>query len=348
MGQIHQELGRLPEPGRPAFRRDGFRELRAFVVFNDGRGGLVIGPIDPVVPNGSRPFILILALLLIQGVAFLVVWRIAKQLRRIEEASKALGAGDLAARVSNPAGPSSELAESFNDMAGRIETLVRDRDELLQAVSHELGSPLARMRLQLELAAGSASPEQADRIEAIAYQVDELDQLVEDLLRWVQSDQDALRIESFDAAGPLAHLAELAQLEGLDDKSVEVEVDTPDTVTLRADPRNYQRAVDNLLRNAVRYASSRVRLTLARDGENLIVSVEDDGPGIPAEDRSRVVEPFVRVDPDRDRRTGGAGLGLAIVTRIMRAHGGELLIEQSDLGGARVALRFPLEAAAPA
>ncbi|MDX2088662.1 MAG: ATP-binding protein [Kofleriaceae bacterium] len=314
-------------------------------MFRDGQAGLIIGPVDPVIPVGVRPVGLVFGLALVPLIATLIGWRISRQLKKIDEASRALGAGNLGARVKNPTGPSSELAASFNDMAERIERLIRERDELIQAVSHELGSPLARLRFQLELLADSRGEGQssadAARLEAMAHQVDELDQLVEDLLRWVQSDQDAVRCEEFDAAGPLANLAELAQLDAPETKSIAVELDAPTSVMLRADPRSYQRAVDNLLRNAVRYASTRVLLRLRLEDSSVVVSVEDDGPGIPESERQRVVEPFIRVGPDRDRRTGGAGLGLAIVTRIMRAHGGKLVIDDSPLGGARLALYFP-------
>ena len=227
-------------------------------------------------------------------------------------------------------------------MAERVERLVRERDELLQAVSHELGSPLARLRFQLELLTGDARGDAPtnERLNAMADQVDELDQLVEDLLRWVQSDESAMRCETFDAVAPLAHLAELAELDAGSDTEVSVEVDAPAEVTLVADPRLYQRAVGNLLRNAVRYAAQKVRLHVV-DDQDVVVRVEDDGPGIPVEDRERVLEPFTRLGADRDRRAGGAGLGLAIVQRIVSSHGGRVAIGESVMGGAEVTLMWP-------
>lgn len=348
--EIESELGALPLAGEPAFRREALREMTAFIRFHDEHGGLIVGPLDPVVPVGRKPVGLLFGLILVPLIAIVVAWRISRQLKKIDEASKAFGAGDLGTRIANPAGPSSELAVSFNEMAERVERLVKDRDELIQAVSHELGSPLARLRFQMELFAGAkpGAGDEGERLEAMTQQIDELDQLVEDLLRWVQSDEDALRLDRFDAAAPLGNLAELAQLAAPEQSAMEVQLEAPDSVMLHADPRSYQRAVDNLLRNAVRYASRTVRLRLVIDDGAVVVSVEDDGPGIPEESRARVIEPFTRIAPDRDRRTGGAGLGLAIVSRIMLAHEGSMTIDDSPLGGARLTLRFSKGVTEPA
>lgn len=333
-------------PGGQAFVIEERRQAWAYFRFEDGRGGLVAGPADPVVPVGVFPIGMLLLLVMCPLIAVVVGLRISRQLARIEAASQAFGAGNLKARVDGPRGPSWELAETFNEMAERIERLVRDRDELLQAVSHELGSPLARLRLQLELLTEDGRELPAARVDAMAEQVDELDQLVEDLLRWVQTDAADARREAFDAVAPLAHLAELAQLEGPRDSPVTIEVDAPDAARLVADPRQYQRAVDNLLRNAQRYARSKVRLRLVESETHVVVTVEDDGPGIPAEARARVLEPFSRLDKDRGRAAGGVGLGLAIVQRILQSHQGTVTVGEAELGGAKLTLAWP-RAAAP-
>jgi len=344
--EIRHRLGRELQPGERVIER---RSIDIFVLtqaFSDGRGGLVVGPGDPLNPYGRFPIGLIIAMLSAPLVAIFVAFQISRQLRKVERASEALGAGVLSARVDNPKGPSSELAASFNAMAQRIERLVRERDELLQAVSHELGSPLARMRFHLELLDDDSDSPTSERVEALERQIDELDQLVEDLVRWVQSDEHALRRRSFDAVAPLADLVELARLDGSADGRVVVALDAPTNADLAADPRLYQRAIDNVLRNAVRYASQWVQLRLRTTPDSVIVDVADDGPGIPAEARNRVLEPFTRLEPDRDRRTGGVGLGLAIVHRILAGHGGEVSIGESERGGASVALRWPRGGAA--
>ncbi|MEM9731009.1 MAG: ATP-binding protein, partial [Myxococcota bacterium] len=108
-----------------------------------------------------------------------------------------------------------------------------------------------------------------------------------------------------------------------------------------ADPRLFQRAIENILRNAMKYARGNVRLELTQDEAHVRVVVHDDGPGIPEDLREKVMIPFFREEAARDRKTGGVGLGLAIVSRIMHRHGGRLAIDSSPLGGARVATWWP-------
>jgi len=344
---LRERLGHVPSPGELVFDRTGLLQQWVFTTFSDGQGGLAAGPGHPINPYQQFPIGLVLLIVLGPLLVVMVVARLTAQLRKVEQASDALGAGELSARVDNPSGPSSELAESFNRMAVRVEQLVRERDELLQAVSHELGSPLARLRVQFELLTEEEDvPHKGpvgQRLEAIAAQLDELAQLVEDLSRWVQSDESAQRPETFDPVAPLQDLAELARYHETANQAVEIDVVAPAEAELVADPRLYQRAVDNLLRNAMRYAKHRVRVELLEETDGVTVTIEDDGPGIPEEDRQRVLEPYARLGSDRDRRSGGAGLGLAIVNRILRGHGGAVRIGQSELGGAKVWTVWPRE-----
>ncbi len=108
------------------------------------------------------------------------------------------------------------------------------------------------------------------------------------------------------------------------------------------DPRSIDRAVTNALDNAIRYGRSTIRLSGVADGLHGLIHIEDDGPGIATSERSRVLEPFTRIDDSRSRESGGVGLGLAIISRIMKCHGGSVTIGDSDLGGTRVSLQFPL------
>lgn len=335
-------IGRRLAPGERALYEAGTREHWFYAAFADAGAALEIGPIDPAVPEGVFPIGVILAIVVTPLVAVFVAARIAVQLRKVEQATEELGAGVLSTRVDNQGGPSHELAASFNSMAERIEQLVRDRDELVQAVSHELGSPLSRLRFHLELL-GNASDEaqRRSRIDAAERELDELDELIVELLRWVQSGEGGLDIGRFDAVKPLADLTELAQFHRRATEGVRVVTNLPAQAWIEADARQFQRVVENLLRNAVKYAASTVRLTLTSDGsERVAITVEDDGPGIPEADRARVLEPFTRLDADRARQTGGAGLGLAIVDRIVRQHHGELSIGDSELGGAAIATRW--------
>ena len=215
------------------------------------------------------------------------------------------------------------------------------RDELVQAVSHELGSPLSRLRFHMALLEDEPSEKHEERLRVMNHELDMLDELVAELLGYVQSDELALDLTAFDPARALTDLAELAVLDAHEDRGIEVKLDLQEDVIVYADPRHFQRAIENLLRNATRYASAQVLIELSRDGTNLHVTIHDDGPGIPEEFWEKVMLPFVRLEADRGRKTGGVGLGLAIVGRILQRHGGSVTIGTSPLGGAAFRTSWP-------
>ena len=343
------KLERDIAPGERVHHRVEAPEQWYYFAFAD-EGVLAAGPFNPALPPGAVPIAAPLLIFLAPLVAGFIALRVGHELAKVERASERIAAGELGARVDNRRGPSSELAAAFNAMAERIERLVRSRDELVQAVSHELGSPLGRLRFRIALLDAPATPEEREaRLAAMTRELDALDALVAELLSYVQSDELRLERRAFDARQPLADLAELASLDGPEERAVEVEFAVPDeapadeaaAAEVFADQRLFLRAVENLLRNAVRHATSRVRLELILAGDHVCVAVHDDGPGIPEAKREAVTAPFARLSPERDRKTGGVGLGLAIVARIMDRHGGELRIETSELGGARVVTRWP-------
>ncbi|MEO0323587.1 MAG: ATP-binding protein [Myxococcota bacterium] len=337
--------GRQVAPSRRVHHRVSRSEEWYFLGLPDGVV-LAAGPVHPSMPPGAVPVALPLLIVLLPLVAGFVALRVGRELAKVERASRRIATGELSARVDNPAGPSSELAAAFNVMAERLERLVRSRDELVQAVSHELGSPLARLRFRIALFDEPLEVDERDaRIAAMTRELDALDALVAELLSYVQSDELRLERKVFDPRQPLADLAELASLEAPEERAIGVEV-VGEAVEVFADRRLFARAVENVLRNAMRHAATRVRLEVVAKDRSVWVAVHDDGPGIPTEQRAAVTVPFTRLSPDRDRASGGVGLGLAIVARIMDRHGGELLIETSDLGGACVATRWPSERAA--
>lgn len=341
LDEVERRVGRPVGPDDRIPYRVSQREEWYFLVFSDGAGALAAGPVHPAVPAGVRPVGVILAIVIVPLIAGLLALRVERELTKVERASQALAVGELDARVDNPHGPSAELAASFNAMAERMERLIRSRDELVQAVSHELGSPLSRLRFHVELLENHSEVEREERLQAMTRELDALDELVAELLGYVQSDELELDRRVFDPHRGLNDLAELARLEALEDRAIDLDLALPTGASVFADPRLFQRAVENLLRNAMKYARGSVLLELTQDEEHVRVAVHDDGPGIPEDLRERVMIPFVRLEPDRDRKTGGAGLGLAIVSRIMHRHGGRLAIDSSPLGGAMVATWWP-------
>jgi signal transduction histidine kinase len=263
---------------------------------------------------------------------------------KIAKISKALGAGDLGVRISPMYGPARDLVDAFNQMADRVEMMVRERDELIQAVSHELGTPLSRLRFQLHLLdeslPSSESTKVSDRIEGMQEQLNELDALIGDAMILVESNEVPLKSKEIDLVSVINHFGELTTANDLDSK-LTVDVYTPEPLSLTVDPKIFGRVIDNLLRNASRYARAQIEIHVEVTTHFIEISVEDDGPGIPKEDREKALKPFVRLDAHRSRNSGGAGLGLAIVDRSIRRHQGDIKITQSHLGGAKMLTRWP-------
>jgi len=291
------------------------------------------------------------------------VRRIARPIELLTEASRRFGAGDLSTRVTLPPwwqravrwrrlhhphrrrhglDELVDLGEAWNDMAERIERLVRGQRELLANVSHELRSPLARVRVALELL--PRTPETEARFADVVADLEELDRLIDDVLTATRLDTGTfpLHPDEVDVADLLDGVAARAAHDPLTSAS-EVRVEADGVGIVRADAALLRRALWNLVENAAKYGAPPVVLRAERQAESVVLSVEDEGPGIPAEARARVLEPFVRLDEARTPGTAaerrGVGLGLTIAGRIAAAHGGSLSL--SGERGLRVAITLP-------
>ena len=339
--EVERRVGRPVSPGDQIPHKVSEREEWYFLVFEDGQSALAAGPVHPSLPKGFAPFGVIVALVGLPLIAGLLALLMERRLTRVERASHAFAAGDLSVRVSGKHAAHDELARSFNAMAERVETLIRSRDELVQAVSHELGSPLSRLRFHIELLDNQPEDKRAEKLEAMTCDLEVLEELVAELLNYVQSDDHKLNRKAFEPNRDLTDLVELARLEAPEDRFLEVGLELPADVSVYADQRLFQRAVENVLRNAVQHARARLLLELTQEEDHVRVAVHDDGPGIPEDLQEKVKMPFFRLQADRGRRTGGAGLGLAIANRILQRHGGRLSIARSPFGGATVAMLWP-------
>jgi len=224
-------------------------------------------------------------------------------------------------------------------MADNINTLVASKKQLIDNIAHELRTPLVRLRYRLEMSDNLSVAEST----ALKRDIGQLESLIEELLTYARLDrpQVELFLQSVDLAAWLSErIADIRSVH----PEYEIALDLPQRDNIGvSDTRLMERVLDNLVNNALRYASQRLRVGLWFDGNLACLQVEDDGPGIPLEERQRVLEPFVRLDPSRDRATGGCGLGLAIVQSVAQALGGFVVIDSSPLGGASVRFCWPVD-----
>ena len=336
LDELERRIGRQASFGETIPHRESLRRAWYFIVFEDGSGALAAGPTNLARPKGVPPIGLFLVFVLLPALGTTVAFRIRRGITTVERANQALAVGDLSVRVAENDSSSNELASSFNTMAERMETLIKSRDELVQAVSHELGSPLSRLRFHVDLLESESATKRIVRAQAITQELNALDKLVAELLSYVQSDSLEPNRQTFEPNQGLIHLAELVRYEVPDNRAIDMDLQLQPGISVFADQLLFFRAIENLLRNAAQHARGKVSLQLSREGPKVHVSVHDDGPGIPEALREKVMAPFFRLEADRDRKTGGVGLGLAIAGRIVQQHNGETEISASHLGGAKV------------
>ncbi len=270
---------------------------------------------------------------------WLVVGRALRPVEAIRSRVAQIGAGELDQRVPDP-GTGDEvgrLAATMNRMLDRLQRSSQRQRRFVSDASHELRSPLASLRTQLEVAL--AHPERAEWPAVAAGVLEEgerMERLVDDLLALARADEGAAlaHTEEVDLGEMIA--AEAERVEGL---AVDTSAVAP--VVVRGDAQSLRRAVRNLLDNARRHAASRIVLRVTLEGDEVLAVVEDDGSGIPEAEREQVFERFARLEESRDRDAGGTGLGLAVVREIVQAHGGTVVAEAGEEGGARLVVRLP-------
>jgi signal transduction histidine kinase len=270
--------------------------------------------------------------LAVAGGAYPVVRRLTRRLESLKLGVERFGSGQLDHRVEvSGRDEVAAVASSFNRAASRVEALVHSNRSLLANASHELRSPLARMKMAVSMLDEVPSAQREKLKREIETNVGELDALVEELL--LASRLDAS--ESIDRRDAVDLLA-LAVEEG---SRVEAEVDGP-SLQVRGDERLLRRALRNLLENARRYGGAEVTVELARSSAGAEVRVCDRGPGVPESLRERIFEPFYRL-PGHAEQAGGVGLGLSLVRQIAQRHGGSVRCESRQGGGSCFVLAVP-------
>jgi signal transduction histidine kinase len=301
-------------------------------------------PLVPFVPPSWQRGVGVIVVLVVLFVAVAVgawpvVRRLTRRLQALQKGMEAFGAGQLSHRVEITGRDEvAAVAASFNDAAARIEALVRSHQSLLANASHELRSPLARMKMAVSLIE-DAPPQQRDRLKReIDTNIAELDALVEEVL--LASRLDALRdLEQRERVDVLGLAAEEAARV---DATLEPTQDGK-PIAVVGDERLLRRALRNLLENAKRYGGDEVSVDARREAGRVLLRVCDRGPGVPAEQRERIFEPFYRL-PGHAEKSGGVGLGLSLVKQIAERHGGRVRCEPRDGGGSCFVLALPATA----
>jgi two-component system OmpR family sensor kinase len=270
-----------------------------------------------------------------------IVRRLTKRLEAVELGVKQWGDGDLSLRLPEKGHDEvAVLAQGFNVAAQRVQALLLSHKALLANASHELRSPLTRIRMGLELMGSQPGPEFKDEI---ARNIQELDQLIDEILlasRLDASEADLGTMEPVDMVGLAAE--ECARVNA----DLDAGHDTPSLV-VNGVTRLLRRVVRNLLENARRHAAGRIAVSLRQHAGVVVLTVCDNGPGVPAELRERIFEPFYRL-PGATERDGGVGLGLALVKSIVQRHGGTVRCEGHSGSGACFVVHLPQYPAASA
>lgn len=307
------------------------------------------GLVDTLLTWGVWAFLGVMVAISLLALWALPMWRDMDALRN---AALRMGQGELSMRVhlSRISGIR-HVGESFNTMAERIAALVENQRSLTNAVSHELRTPLARLSFEVDLLDRGGLPARHGRVlRDMRADISELESMVAELLVYARLErptEETVQLETVDtrdwlgeALAQVAHLAEA--------RNVRCVVAPNPPPHVRLNPRYMSRALLNLVQNAVRYARGRIDIALTQCAEGgFELVVDDDGPGIAAADRERIFEPFIRLDEIRDRGTGGAGLGLAIVQRVALSHRGSISVTDSPAGGARFVLRWAADQGLP-
>ncbi|HET8789927.1 MAG TPA: ATP-binding protein, partial [Modicisalibacter sp.] len=294
---------------------------------------------------------LILATLSMLAVAiYLIVRGVEARMARLEKAATRIAGGYLDTRVKVESSDfMGRLGMAFNGMAAQVQSLLRAQQEMIRAVSHELRTPVARIRFAVQMVDDMTEQEAVrHQLKGIDGDIEELDQLIDEILTYAKLGSDNASGVSLETENVECRAIALRVVESLTSLHPRVSLDIApgEEIEAIAEPRYLQRALQNLVANACRHAESRVMIRLTRDARAVRLDVEDDGPGVPESDRQEVFKPFARLDNSRTRRSGGYGLGLSIVQKIMLWHGGSVVVEESQaLGGARFSLLLPISSA---
>ncbi|MCH1503437.1 MAG: ATP-binding protein [Verrucomicrobiales bacterium] len=292
----------------------------------------------------------VVQMILIIGVAgFFIVRPLVKKLRVQEAILAEIADGNLSARVDIKGKDAlGRLSQRLNSMAERIQELLGSQRQIIQAVSHEMRTPTSRIGFALEMLAESKTEEDRQRrIASLNEDLADMDALLEELLTFLRFEDgaQALDLESLNLLAMVSETERRVQ-RFRPELNITTQTLPEGMATLEApvSRKYFPRVLENLLMNAMRHAKSHISVQVI-PGDSLVeIHIDDDGFGVPDDQTARIFEPFVRLDPSRDRQTGGTGLGLAITKRIIDQHQGTITVSKSPLQGARFTILLPQKA----
>lgn len=325
-------------PDGPHHPLDAFADRLAFGPFtaslklDDGRWATVEPPRGLLSPWQQRMLLTLgLSLLLLAPLVWWFARRLTRPIRAFAAAAERLGA-DPEAEPLTPAGPTEvrTAITAFNGMQASIKDHMRRRTQTVAAIAHDLRTPLTRLRFRAEQAPEALRAK-------MAADVEEMDHLIGQAMAFARGEQGVERREALDLTQIAADCAH-----DFADTGADVVFSGAARLPVQGDPVALRRAVGNLIDNAVKFAGA-ARVSAQRvDGGRAVLEVVDDGPGLPETALETVFEPFERMEPSRNRRTGGSGLGLAVARQAARAHGGDVTLSNREDGGLVARLELPL------
>lgn len=345
-------LDPIPAPGAVDFR---IIDKQRFAVTGalQGNSGSYLAvfemrPIEPLLVQGPIFKRLLLALIISGLVCALLARYLTRPISRLRTAAQKIAAGDLKARAGNGTRQLDEvgqLVKDFDYMADRLEILIGAQQRLISDVSHELRSPLTRLKLALDLARSDSPHGMSPALDRIEREAERLSGLIGMLLTLsrLESGDSLPESEMVHLPDLLAEIAADVDIEA-QSRHCTVELDRMQECWIEGNQELLRSAFENVVRNAIRYTepATAVRISAKCDDHEVRVVVQDRGPGVPESELDKVFKPFYRVDTSRERRTGGVGLGLAIAERAIKLHNGKIAASNVKQGGFQIEISLPM------
>ena len=315
----------------------------AYAPLGNSRYTLVLGsiPFFDWFPLSLILMIIISILVLMAAVSFFLVRPLEHRLKLVDNTIEQIGHDkQLSMQIPSGADAIGKLSDTVNSMARRIHKLIDGQNDMIRAISHELRTPITRIRFRMAMIEDQEIEQLKEPAQGIENDLNELETLIDEVLTFSklkrelpELNQEPILADEF--------FAELIANANNTPHSIDISATVNSPHEIWADRRYLYRATENLLTNALKYANNKVRLGCLVTKSDYRLWVEDDGPGISSDQEQEIFEPFTRLDASRDRQSGGYGLGLAIVKQIALWHMGKVFLADSELGGSKIVISWP-------